>query len=112
MDAGAASPSNIGPQRLLSQISPDNVLAVGAVLTQQAAAIRVALSTAKGCAVGPCGEDPISAIATPAFDDRYRQIVATHDAHQAELEDAAGRLRSIAVSYGLNENDIAKTFKS
>jgi hypothetical protein len=112
MDAGAASPSNTGPQSLLSQISPDNVLAVGVVLTQQAAAIRVALSIARGCAVGPCGDDPISAIATPAFDDRYRQIIATHDAHQAELEDAAARLRSIAVDCGLNEDEIAKTFES
>ncbi|MEQ3537261.1 PE domain-containing protein [Pseudonocardia tropica] len=96
---------------LTSQVSPDTVLDVGRSLAQQAEAIRAALQNALGCAVGPCGEDPISGIATPVFDEKFAAIIDRHMAHRTELEQAVTSLRAVAASYRIDEAAIEKSFR-
>ncbi len=96
---------------LISQVSPDNVLSVGRSLAQQAEAIRAALQNALGCTVGPCGEDPISGMATPVFDEKFAAIIDRHMAHRAELEQAVTSLRAVASSYRIDDAAIEKSFR-
>ncbi|ALE86318.1 hypothetical protein XF36_26895 [Pseudonocardia sp. HH130629-09] len=95
---------------LMSQISPDNVLEVGRVLSAQITAIRDSLRSAQRTRVGSCGDDPISGIATPAFQDRFERMITTHAQHQTELEEAVRRLRATAVDFELGEAAIARSF--
>ncbi|MCM3846069.1 hypothetical protein ND486_07670 [Pseudonocardia sp. DR1-2] len=95
---------------LMSQISPDNVLEVGRALSAQIVAIRESLRSAQRTRVGPCGDDPISGVATPAFQDRFERTIATHAQHQTELEEAVRRLRATAVVFELGEDAIARSF--
>ncbi|WP_224387511.1 PE domain-containing protein [Pseudonocardia sp. ICBG1293] len=95
---------------LLSQISPTTVLQVGEALNRQIDDMRSALIGARTRRVDRCGADPISDLATPAFDRKFQQILETHAAHQDELEQVVRALRAVAESYQLNESDIERTF--
>ena len=74
-------------------------------------AIRAALQNALGCTVGPCGEDPISGMATPVFDEKFAAIIDRHMAHRAELEQAVTSLRAVASSYRIDEAAIERSFR-
>ena len=106
-----SSPDPQTSSDLTSQVSPDNVLGVGRSLAQQAEAIRAALQNALGCTVGPCGEDPISGIVTPVFDEKFAAIIDRHVAHRIELEHAVTSLRAVAASYRIDEAAIERSFR-
>lgn len=109
MSSGPSAYSPADPT-LLSQISPATVLQVGETLNRQIDDMRSALITARTRRVERCGTDPISELATPAFDDKCQHILEVHAAHQDELEQAVRDLRLVAESYQLNEIDIEKSF--
>ena len=95
----------------MTQVNPDNILAVRNSIEQQAREIQVALQSVNmGGSVEPCGGDPISADATPMFRVKIDKILALHWAHHSELREAVDRLTETAKQYGYTEADIAKSF--
>ncbi|WP_226361537.1 hypothetical protein [Pseudonocardia sp. ICBG1142] len=110
MSIGPSDSSSATDPGLLSQVSPTTVLQVGEALKHQIDDMRSALISARTRRVDRCGADPISDLATPAFDRKYQQLLEVYAAHQDELERAVRDLRVVAESFQLNESDIEKTF--
>lgn len=92
------------------QVNPDNVLAVHKAFRDHADDLRDYLMSVRGQAqVGRCGSDPVSEDASIAFGGKIAELLKVHWAHQQELEVAADHLRSIAQSYGIAEEQIARS---
>ena len=93
---------------LLTQVDPDNVLAVHAVMRRQADDLEVALRAAQSdLQIGRCGGDPISADAEVAFNAKITDVFDLHWRHQREVDEAATLLRLTAQHYGHTDDDIA-----
>lgn len=94
----------------MSQVSPENVLAVGSALAAQVDAMRQALMTTRGVRVDACGQDPISELATPSFQAKFDSIIDAHTRHMEEVDEAVARLRMAAEAYRLSDEEIRATF--
>ncbi|MBW0101948.1 hypothetical protein [Pseudonocardia sp. KRD291] len=93
---------------LLTQVDPDNVLAVHAALRRQADDMYVGLINAQtSLQIGRCGGDPISADAQVAFNSKLTDVLDLHWRHQMEVDEAAALLRLTALHYGHTDDDIA-----
>lgn len=95
---------------LAMQVNPDNVLAVHKVFRDHAGELLDYLMKMRGQAqMGLCGGDPISREAAVAFNHKIAELLKVHWAHQQELVVAADHLRSIALSYGITEEEISRS---
>lgn len=94
---------------LLTQVDPDNVLAVHAVLRRQADDLASVLRDAQNTTtIGRCGGDPTSADAEVAFNAKITDVFDLHWQHQKEIDEAAALLRKTALLYGHTEDDLAR----
>lgn len=96
----------------MTQVNPDNVLAVRNAIKIQADQIQQELQQAAWkLDLRPCGGDPISQDATPAFRQKIKELLVLHWAHHKELSDAVRRLDRTAQQYGFTEQQITDAFK-
>lgn len=95
----------------MTQVNRDNVLQVRNAIKQQMEELHRTLLIANlDAVVRPCGRDPISADATPQFNNKIRQVLKAHWEHHAELQEAVDRLTDSAYRYGYTEDDLERSF--
>ena len=113
MDIDARLPRGTASDSLMTQIDVSNVLQTHAVLREQADSIQLALNVAalNLTNIPRCGDDPVSRDAQRMFQRKIDHILATHNAHLAELNEACRRLHEAAVQYGLVEDETAESFR-
>ncbi|MBC3191374.1 PE domain-containing protein [Pseudonocardia sp. C8] len=91
----------------MTQVGPENVLAVHALLRAQAESMAAALRAANWLqAIPRCGDDVVSVDAQALFQQKINAILDVHHAHVDEIREAADRLREAALQYRYTESDI------
>lgn len=94
----------------MTQVNPDNVLAVRNAIQQQTEDLQRALQMATlETQLGKCGGDPISADATPMFMRKIGEVLRIHWDHLRELREAVDHLTDTAQSYGYTEQQIRES---
>ncbi|GAA1392883.1 hypothetical protein GCM10009613_38670 [Pseudonocardia kongjuensis] len=112
VDIDARLPRGTASDSLMTQIDITNVMKVHAVLEQRALSIQKALKDSAWLSDIPrCGDDPVSVDAQSMFQRKIDQILTTHEAYLAELNEACTRLKEAAVQYGLVEDETAGSFR-
>lgn len=118
---------------LMTQVTPDNVLAVRRVLLNEANELYEAVARydrqvslaptgpgaevnaaggrpGAGFEIGLCSGDPVSQPAAISFNRKIRKIVDGYYSYIADLFAAADQLRTVARNYRLSEDQISASF--
>ncbi|MGQ0482493.1 MAG: PE domain-containing protein [Pseudonocardia sp.] len=94
------------------QVTPENVLAVRAVLMEEATELRQLLRRElHGFRVEELGGDPVSKYAAAGFNELNERYLAQCTEYINTLERAGKHLEATARSYGIAESEIATSFK-
>ena len=96
------------------QVSRENVLEVRSVLLGEAERLldSIRSATFRRDWVGPCGDDPVSAEASAAFDARIRVVVQRCQRYALQLKEAGTALEEIARDYGYTDAQLAASLTS
>jgi hypothetical protein len=94
------------------QVTPENVLAVRAVLMEEATELEVLLKRELfGFRVEELGGDPVSKYAAAGFNELNERYLAQCTEYVETLKRAGAHLAATARAYGIAESEIEASFK-